>query len=402
MIAGTPARVRAVDSDGPTLWVEFHNGNVASLALDSASLKPGDIVQLVDQGDGTVSAEPAPDALWPEEPMIGVVRLKLDDITVVDSGGRVRRIPTSRVAYDEGNTVEAREFDGVTRVLSESPLRYIDLPTVDKAAIDRFLVEKGASTLTFEDFGGMKDVVRRAQELIELPLKKRRELAGIGAKAIKGVLFTGPPGSGKTMLARIIAAQADAAFFEISGPEIFSKWFGQSGEVLRQIFERAAKQPSAIVFFDEIDSVAARRGEESHEETKRVVAQLLALMDGFDADANVVVIATTNRPDDIDPALRRPGRFDWEIAFPEPNLADRQSILEASARGLARAHPLPLAYVAAQTDEWTAADLAGIWTEAALLAVSDDRTAITVEDLLGGLERVGRQRSEKLSAADRR
>lgn len=186
MIAGTPARVRSVDSEGPVLWVEFHNGNIASLAVDPADFKPGDIVQLVEQGDGTIRPEPAPDALWPEEPMVGVVRLKLDDITVLDAGGRVRRIPTSRVVYDEGNTVEAREFEGVTRVLSESPLRYIDLPTVDKAAIDRFLVGKGASTLTFDDFGGMKDVVRRAKELIELPLKKRLELARIGAKGYKG------------------------------------------------------------------------------------------------------------------------------------------------------------------------------------------------------------------------
>ena len=150
----------------------------------------------------------------------------------------------------------------------------------------------------------------RARELIEVPLRNHEALSAIGARPIKGVLFTGEPGTGKTMLARIIAAQSGAAFYEISGPEIFSKWYGQSEELLRKLFQAAAKHDKAIIFFDEIDSVAAQRGDESHEASKRVVAQLLTLMDGFTPDTNVVVIAATNRPQDLDVALRRPGRFD--------------------------------------------------------------------------------------------
>ena len=187
---------------------------------------------------------------------------------------------------------------------------------------------------TFDDFGGFSSVVRRAHELIKLPLERHAELAKIGARAIKGVLFTGPPGTGKTMLARIIAAQADAAFYEISGPEIFSKWYGQSEELLRRIFDAAAKEKRAIIFFDEIDSVAAQRADDAHEASRRVVAQLLTLMDGFDSTRNIVVIAATNRPQDLDIALRRPGRFDWEIEFPLPGKDDRLDILIKIARKL--------------------------------------------------------------------
>lgn len=393
---GTIARVRALTDGGRRLYLEFRNGTVGS--VDSSSVfeySAGDVVLVVDDEEDGHRLELAPTDLWPDEPWVGVVRLKLNDVTVVESGGRLRRVPTSPTEYNEGNTVEVGEFSGVVRVLHENPVRYIDLPSVDDAAIERFRVQPDESSPTFDDFGGLDSVVQRARKLIELPLLKRDELSVIGARPIKGVLLTGQPGTGKTMLARIIAAEAKAAFFEISGPEIFSKWYGQSGEVLRGIFDAASKHPSAIVFFDEIDSVAARRGDDSHEETKRVVAQLLTLMDGFKADTNVVVIATTNRPDDIDPALRRPGRFDWEIHFPAPDVGDRERILIASARRLQTSDPLPHRLVALKTDGWSAADLAAVWSEAALLAVDDSRDRISIEDYEGGLERVRRQRDEK-------
>lgn len=398
---GTMARIRSLSDGGRRLYLEFRNGTVGT--ADSESPWPhrvGDVVLFIEENNGQ-RLEPAPLDLWGDEPWVGVVRLKLEDITVVETGGRLRRVPTTSVPYSESNTVEVAEFAGVLRVLHESPVRYIDLPAVDDAAIERFETEKEEVKPSFEDFGGLASVVARARELIELPLKMRSELSDIGARPIKGVLFTGAPGTGKTMLARIIANQAEAAFYEISGPEIFSKWYGQSGEVLRGIFDRAATHDSAIVFFDEIDSIAARRGDESHEESKRVVAQLLTLMDGFKAETNVVVIATTNRPGDIDPALRRPGRFDWEIHFPNPDLDDRRAILRASARSLALSGPLPHAIVAANTNGWSAADLAGIWTEAALLAVADRRRRISIEDYVGGFERVQRQREEKTVTGSR-
>ena len=195
------------------------------------------------------------------------------------------------------------------------------------------------------------------------------------------------------MLARIIANVAQANFYEISGPAIISKWVGESEQVLRRIFADAAKQAPSIIFFDEIDSVATQRTEDAHEGSRRVVAQLLTLMDGFSADDRVTIIAATNRPEDIDVALRRPGRFDWELEFPLPDRSDRDQILRVSGHKLVTDTPLPYAWIAANTEGWSAADLAAIWREAALLAVDDGgRTIIMTEDVLGAHARIAAQR----------
>ena len=285
---------------------------------------------------------------------------------------------------------------GITRVLSDKPIKYVDLdlPQLDQSVIERFCSEHtGKSELDFDNFGGSPQVVARARQLIEIPLRNSERLSKIGARPIKGVLFTGEPGTGKTLLARIIAEQSDAAFYEISGPEIFSKWYGQSEELLRRLFEAAANQKNAIIFFDEIDSVAAQRGDNSHEASKRVVAQLLTLMDGFTSDVNVIVIAATNRPQDLDVALRRPGRFDWEIEFPYPNEMDRVDILKKTGKGLRTKGSLPHDIIASASEGWSGAELTQIWVEAALLAVEDLRDDIYEEDYLGGYERVSQYRS---------
>ncbi len=386
------ARVRTVQLDGRRLYIEFRNGQIATVDRDEPFEFEVGSVLLINSDGNQIDA--APDNLWPEESWVGIVRLKRSDTTVVDSGsGRWIMLPTrGDIDYSEGNTVEARNNYGVVRILSKEPIKYLDLPAVDDSIIAKFKVPKGSRKETFDDFGGLPDVVERARELIEVPLKRRDALSKIGAKPIKGVLFTGQPGTGKTMLARIIANSTDSEFYEISGPEIFSKWYGQSEEILRKLFEDAAKQKQAIIFFDEIDSVAGQRADESHEATRRVVAQLLALMDGFSPKDNVIVIATSNRPQDIDAALRRPGRFDWEINFPLPNRHDREQILQASARRIPTDGILPHSWIAQNTELWSAADLSAIWSEAALLAAADDREVIIAEDFVGGFERVAAQR----------
>ena len=169
-------------------------------------------------------------------------------------------------------------------------------------------------------------------------------------------------------------------------PGAFSRGGGLNG-----YFKVASEHQRSIIFFDEIDSVAGQR-DEAHEASRRVVAQLLTLMDGFSPNDNVVVIAATNRPQDIDVALRRPGRFDWEINFPLPGREDREHILRVSAERLTTTGPLPHARVATMTESWSSAALTAIWSEAALLAVSDRRSTIMAEDYLGGYERVAAQR----------
>ena len=166
------------------------------------------------------------------------------------------------------------------------------------------------------------------------------------------------------------------------------KWLGESEELIRNIFEDAALQERAVIFFDEIDSIGSRRTDDAHEASRRLVNQLLTSLDSFRSDANVVVVAATNRLESIDPALRRPGRFDWEIEFPLPSRQDREAILRVSARSLNIEEDLPHALVAERTDGWTPADLAAIWREAAPLAIRDDRECLLAEDYLGGFERV--------------
>jgi transitional endoplasmic reticulum ATPase len=181
----------------------------------------------------------------------------------------------------------------------------------------------------------------------------------------------------------VIAAESDASLFLVSGPAIVSKYVGDTEEILRKIFAEAQTRDRAIVFFDEIDSIASERTEGSHESSDRLVAQLLTEMDGFnEAAGNVIVLAATNRADRIDPALTRPGRFDWEITFKLPTTSDRLSILEVDARRLSTVAPLPLEEIAAATEGWSGAELASVWTEAALLAAEADRSAIDGEDML--------------------
>ena len=385
-------RVRAVSDDARTLHFEMKNGLVITASAPSEfTFNPGDVL-LYDQANSRLTlCDPE---LWPTTSSVGTVRLKDSERTVVDLGNRWTSVPTYEdIQYDVGNTVEFDEYDGVLNVLSEKSINPLDALHVDDQTIAAFRTYPGEeATVSFDDFGGLPDVVDRAKELVEVPLKYKDSLEKINAKAVKGVLFTGLPGTGKTMLARIIAQVSRATFYEINGPEVISKWVGQSEELIRMIFQDAGKQERAIVFFDELDSIGAKREADSHESSRRVVAQLLTELDGFHQDRNVIVIATTNRPQDIDKALRRPGRLDWEVHFPLPNLNDRSAILMVSSKEISTAGTLPIEELAGRTKGWSAAELAGIWTEAALRAVQDDREAIYAEDCWGGFERVSAKR----------
>lgn len=395
------ARVAYINENEGTVYLELETSRGAFVTLregDVSDFNVGSIV-LLDWDEFRIDL--APEELWTDPTWVGVVQLKGPRKTVVKRDGELVTVPTlPDVEYEEGNTVEARNGHGVVEVISDEPLRSLNVTvnTTNGVDVSRFK-EQDSSDLdaderaTFEDFGGMEEVVERAKDLIEVPLKYRDALTEINARPIKGVLFTGPPGTGKTMLARIIARETVSAFYPISGPEVLTKWFGESEETLRNIFDAAAaEEDGAIIFFDEIDSVASARGSTSHEASRSVVAQLLTKMDGFKTSTNVIVIAATNRPEDIDPALRRPGRFDWEIRFSEPEEQDREKILRASSRRLTTDDDLSHAFVARDSRSWSAADLAAIWSEAALVAAKDGRRKISDEDYLIGFEKVGEQR----------
>ncbi len=230
---GNLARVRHISEDGCQLWVELRSGHFGSVTWDQPfDLDTGDVVVL---HDGAV--ERAPEELWAEEQWVGVIKVKLDDVTVVDGGGRWRLMPTTDIDYSVGNTVAGTDSRGVVRVLHRDPIRLVDFGELDESIVKEFQPQPRDRQETFQDFGGLPDVVERAKELIEVPLQHHERLAKINARPIKGVLFTGDPGTGKTMLARILANESEAEFIEISGPQFISKWVGQSEEILRLLFD---------------------------------------------------------------------------------------------------------------------------------------------------------------------
>jgi transitional endoplasmic reticulum ATPase len=220
--------------------------------------------------------------------------------------------------------------------------------------------------VTYDDLGGLKPVLSKVREMIELPLKHPELFDRLGIDPPKGILLYGPPGTGKTLLARAVAHESSAHFSAINGPEIMGKFHGESEERLRQVFAEAEKNAPAIVFIDELDSIAPKRAETTGEVERRIVAQLLTLLDGLQARRHVIVIGATNRLDAIDPALRRPGRFDREIMVGIPDPAGRLEILQIHTRGMPLGKDADLGKIAEATHGCTGSDLAALAREAAL------------------------------------
>ena len=223
--------------------------------------------------------------------------------------------------------------------------------------------------VNYDDVGGMDDTIRQLREMVELPLRYPELFTRLGVAPPKGVLLHGPPGTGKTRLAQAVANESEASFFSINGPEIMGSGYGESEKHLREVFEEATKAAPAIVFIDEIDSIAPKRDQVHGEAEKRLVAQLLTLMDGLNSRAHVVVIAATNRPDAIDEALRRPGRFDREIVIGVPDESGRREILAIHTRGMPLGEGVSLQELARTTHGFVGADLAALTREAAIEAV---------------------------------
>ena len=274
------------------------------------------------------------------------------DIPNLSLGGTFAR-------YSVINTVPA----GVVYITEATELDILDAPA-------KTVVNRDTIGITYDDVGGLDDQLRRIRDMIELPLKHPEVFERLGITPPKGVLLFGPPGTGKTLIAKALAKESGASFHSINGPEIYGKYYGESEEQLRAVFERAKASAPSIIFIDEIDSIAPKRDEVYGDMEKRIVAQLLTLMDGMSDRNNVVVIAATNREDAIDPALRRPGRFDREIEIGVPNKEGRSEILGVHLRGMPLEADVDIEKLAASTQGFVGADLAALAREAAMKCLS--------------------------------
>jgi transitional endoplasmic reticulum ATPase len=342
---------------------------------------------------------------YPEDSNTGLIRI---DGTVrrnagvsIDDKVQIRKIhtapaekilfsPTQSLKIQGGEAYLAHNLEG--RVITRGDIvelnimgRRVDLvvvsikPVTDSVIITANTVieisDKPAKELlsipriSYEDIGGLGDEVKKVREMIELPLRHPELFERLGVEAPKGVLLHGPPGTGKTLLAKALASETNANFITLSGPEIMSKFYGESEEKLRDIFQQAEDNAPSIILIDEIDSIAPKREEVTGEVERRIVAQLLAVMDGLKARGKVVVIGATNRPNAIDPALRRPGRFDREIEIGVPNRKSRFEIMQIHTRGMPVADDVNLDRIADLTHGFVGADLAALTREAAMNAI---------------------------------
>ena len=284
-----------------------------------------------------------------------------------------QRIPLRIADTDPSGTVVVTDSTEIQ--VSEKPAEQIAQSGGEAAAA----AGSGTPSVTYEDIGGLDEEREQVREMIELPMRHPELFQQLGIEPPKGVLLHGPPGTGKTLMAKAVASEIDAHFTNISGPEIMSKYYGESEEQLREVFEEAEENAPAIVFIDEIDSIAPKRGETSGDVERRVVAQLLSLMDGLDERGDVIVIGATNRVDALDPALRRGGRFDREIEIGVPDKEGRKEILQVHTRGMPLVDGIDLDQYAESTHGFVGADLESLTKEAAMNALRRIRPELDLE-----------------------
>jgi transitional endoplasmic reticulum ATPase len=367
--------------------------------MDVLGITAGDVIQIEGKKRTVAIVWPG----YPEDANRGVIRIdgtiRRNAQTSIDEKVAIRKVPIKearkitfapteplRIMGGEEFLSQSLEGRAVTRgdVIQINVMgRRIDLvvvsytPTSDAVLVHRTTevkisekpVKEGVSNIpkvTYEDIGGLGDEVKRVREMIELPLRHPELFERLGVEAPKGVLLHGPPGTGKTLLAKAVAGETNANFVSIGGPEIMSKFYGESEERLRDIFKQAQENAPTIIFIDEIDSIAPKREEVTGETERRVVAQLLSLMDGLEPRVKVVVIGATNRPNALDPALRRPGRFDREIEISPPHRDGRLEILQIHTRGMPLERDVDLENMADLTHGYVGADLSALTREAAM------------------------------------
>ncbi|MDD3178197.1 MAG: AAA family ATPase, partial [Candidatus ainarchaeum sp.] len=290
----------------------------------------------------------------------GFVKDKINNQNIIENN--IIKIPGIKFQTPKG------EYKLQLIVTKTIPLGVVKITNNTKLIISE-KTNSNSTNITYDDIGGLKKEIETIREMVELPIRRPEIFKKLGISSPKGVLLYGPPGTGKTLLAKAVASETDAYFTTINGPEIVSGIYGKSEENLRNIFKEAEEKAPSIIFIDEIDAIAPKREEMNNETEKRIVAQLLTLMDGLNSRGKVVVIGATNIPDSLDPALRRPGRFDREIEINIPDKNSRKEILTVHIRGMPLSKDVDLNEIIEKTNGFTGADLNALCKEAALKSI---------------------------------
>ena len=391
MVAGQLCRIIGIASPDRVL-VELRQGGEGHLDIPAIGELPVGTVLYGHDGRWEQIAHD----LWPGGDLVGTVESSSDAAVVIRVGAQSLQAfaPDPDLPLTPGQLVSVGPDGLPLAVLStdKGDDRSRREDAFDPADL---IVRKESLTTTLDDVGGSTVLKRKARDLVNVALDPRHPLREMKVNPIKGILFSGPPGTGKTHLARALAKEADATFYLVSGPAIVDQWLGQTERRLRDVFEHAVANKPSIVFFDEIDSLYTSRGNETHEATNRLVGQFLSILDGVIPLDQVLVIATTNLSSVMDDALLRPGRLGHRLTFTLPSMADRELILRASAREMERSEEPDWPSLAGATEGWSGAELAAIWTEAGVAAALDGRLQICREDVIYGLSEVATERETR-------
>ena len=347
--------------------------------LDGASERQHELTDEVDR------LERENDTLKASSLYVATAEELMDDGVVVKQHGNNQEVltevsPTVRDDLEAGDRVAINDSFSVQQILD---------PETDARA--QAMQVDTSPDVTYDDIGGLEEQTREVREAVEQPLINADQFREVGVDPPSGVLLHGPPGTGKTMLAKAVANETDATFIKMAGSELVQKFIGEGARLVRDLFELAGEREPAVIFIDEIDAIAAKRTESKTSgdaEVQRTMMQLLSEMDGFDDRGEVRIIAATNRFDMLDRAILRPGRFDRLIEVPKPDWDGRRRILEIHTAEMSLADKTDLGELAGKTDGFTGAELASIATEAGMFAIRDERTTVQLQDFVAALEKV--------------
>ncbi len=308
------------------------------------------------------------------------------------------RIPNGNLFYVNVSSDCDKIFSGDLVLTDQKNLTIINkVPIAKHFNVEKFvIIEK--PNVTWDSVGGLDEQIREVKEVVELPLKKPELFKKVGIQPPKGILFYGEPGTGKTLLAKAVAASTNSTFIEVVGSELVQKFIGEGAKLIKDIFELARKKAPSIVFIDEIDALAAKRvelGTSGEREVNRTFMQLLAELDGFKPLDNVKIIGATNRKDILDPAITRPGRLDRMIGIPKPDKKSRVSIFKIHSRNMSIDPSITAEEISDKMNDFSGAEIKATCTEAGYFAIREDRTKITRHDFLGAIEKIRRNKEEE-------